>query len=251
MKFSYGQLEATLSHYLRIQPDRVSTFRARLKQLQRLQFPPGVNVGRGAKMGYSAEHLFMLVSAFELISFGMPAKFATDLVVRHWTHFSAGYGLASLNERSFETPNRYEQVLAVLTVRSMAEIQFFPVFSEGESSVTIMDEAAARPLLSPHKYHRDYSQLFMGLTLIVRRVLEAASNVAGVEEASVYNDEFLTWLPEGKTPHIRFKTRYPDRRNIEMRKELHATFGNDPDASTPDGQEEADYFQRELSGEVF
>jgi hypothetical protein len=81
---SFGMLERALVTALRVDPERTDTFRARLKQLQRLGFPPGVNVGRGTKMSYSTEHLLQLMFAFELISTGLPAKTATEMVLQGW-----------------------------------------------------------------------------------------------------------------------------------------------------------------------
>lgn len=98
MILSYRQLELSLSLYLGIHPDRIGTFRARIKQFQRLQFPSGVNVGRGTKMTYSGEHLFKLAAAFHLVQMGQPAMTAANLVDQNWDSFAAGFGLAIRNE---------------------------------------------------------------------------------------------------------------------------------------------------------
>ena len=94
MKLSYRQLEAILAAYLNVHPDKVGTFRSRLKQLQRLEFPPGVNIGRGVRMTYSAEHLLQLAVAFEVIGAGLAAKSATELVSGHWKAFQMAFARA-------------------------------------------------------------------------------------------------------------------------------------------------------------
>ena len=94
MKLSYRQLEATLAAYLNVNPDKIGTFRSRMKQLQRLEFPAGVNIGRGVRMTYSAEHLLQLAVAFEVIGTGLAAKAATDLVNQFWNRFQAAFGRA-------------------------------------------------------------------------------------------------------------------------------------------------------------
>lgn len=94
MKLSYRQLEAILAAYLNVHPDKVATFRSRMKQLQRLEFPMGVNIGRGVRMTYSAEHLLQLAVAFEVIGTGVPAKAATELVSQYWERFRAAFGRA-------------------------------------------------------------------------------------------------------------------------------------------------------------
>lgn len=83
-----------MTAYLNVHPDKVGTFRSRLKQLQRLEFPAGVNIGRGVRMTYSAEHLLQLAAAFEVIGAGLAAKAATDLVSEHWTAFQTAFGRA-------------------------------------------------------------------------------------------------------------------------------------------------------------
>lgn len=106
MELSYRQLEATLAAYLGVHPDRLGTFRSRLKQLQRLEFPAGVNIGRGTRMNYGTEHLLQLAVAFELIGTGMPAKTATQTVLQYWPRFEAAFGRvhrASANKEGGET----------------------------------------------------------------------------------------------------------------------------------------------------
>jgi len=91
---SYRQLELILAAYLSVHPDKIGTFRSRMKQLQRLEFPAGVNIGRGVRMTYNAEHLLQLAVAFEVIGTGLAAKAATDLVSGYWERFQAAFGRA-------------------------------------------------------------------------------------------------------------------------------------------------------------
>ncbi len=74
------------------------------------------------------------------------------------------------------------------------------------------------------------------------RLLAIARDNAGVVSAGIYDADFHAWLPGEKAQGYRFKTRYPDRSNLSIRKELHALYGNDPDSLTPDGLEEAQQF---------
>ena len=94
VKLSYRQLEAILAAYLGVHPDKMFTFRSRMKQLQRLEFPAGVNIGRGIRMTYTAEHLLQLAAAFEVIGAGLAAKAATDVVSQYWDRFQAAFGRA-------------------------------------------------------------------------------------------------------------------------------------------------------------
>jgi hypothetical protein len=93
---SFGRLEAVLSAYFRIDPERGGTFRARIKQLQRLNFPGGVNVGRGVKFEYGLDHALKLVVALELMSFGLPAKFVSELVEASWRRIAIAFQISPI-----------------------------------------------------------------------------------------------------------------------------------------------------------
>ena len=250
MELSYGQVEATLIAHFRIHPDRVGTFRSRVKQLQRLQFPPGVNVGRGTRMGYSGEHLFKLITAFELISIGLPAQTACNLVERHWVRFSAGYALAALQERNWMTRKKHPQVLAILWIEALHEIQFDRKWSTPiePSSVSIRDQDAAASELANYDFDRHNARIVLSSGKTLERVLKFAKENARVPEASEHDDEFNRWLPSGEVDWITFKGPYPDRSNLLMRQRLHRFSGTDPDSFTPDGVEEARQFLENTYG---
>jgi hypothetical protein len=244
MELTYGQLEATLVTHFRVHPDRVGTFRSRIKQLQRLQFPPGVNVGRGAKMVYTGEHLLMLTTAFHLIGSGLPAQSATALVAAHWDHFSAGYALAALQERRIKParPNKIEPVLAVLVVSVFHDIQF----EQGDpdtvaASVGIFDKPALEGQWSLSKHNRNHARWVLSISAILTRVLRIAKESAGVE-SNEFDHEFHDWLPKDDLGSINFRDHYPDRSNIKMRQYLHRLYSNDPESVTPEGQAEAEQF---------
>jgi hypothetical protein len=247
VELTYGQVETTLAAHLQIQPDRMGTFRSRIKQLQRLQFPPGVNVGRGSKMGYSGEHLFMLVTAFELIGIGLPAQTACHLVTRHWPHFAGGYALAALQARH-TTKDKEDQVLALLWIKSMHEIQFGRPGVSEPSRIEIRDETAARSELRPYKFNRSFSRIVLSLGALLKDVLTCAYERAGALPSGEFDHEFHGWLPKGDDVGFHFETRYPDRSNLKMRVKMHRLHGKDPDSLTPDGAEEArEFLERDFS----
>lgn len=241
MQLTYGQLEMVLSLHLQIHPDKVPTFRSRLKQLQRLEFPPGVNVGRGSKMTYTAEHLFMLVTVFEILGFGLPAQTACKLVTLHWEHFSAGYALTALQRRRFREGDK-EQVLAVVYVHSLYEIQFSQYGSAEFSSVKICDRGAAEQELVTTRYTREHSRLIISVSGLFDRVLDIARTRTGVVGATIYDKEYHGWLPLADARGYNFKGYYPDRSNLKLRKEQHSRYKNDPDCLTQEGVEEANQF---------
>ena len=244
MRLTYGQLETVLANHLRIHPDKLATLRSRIKQLQRLQFPPGVNVGRGARMEYSGEHLFMLVTAFELIGAGHPAQTACNLVSKHWNDFAAGYALATLRLRTYRVETALTEadwIIAVIAVQSLHEIQFSDFGSPEFSKISITDEGRAASMFRTHEVLPHYTRLVISIEEILMRILEIAPARAGVK-THMNDDEFHDWLPKGETENINFSFPYPDRSNIEQRRRLQQYHGNDPDSFTPDGVAEAQEF---------
>lgn len=244
MQLTYGQLETTLASHLRVHPDKLPTLRSRIKQLQRLKFPPGVNVGRGAKMEYSGEHLFMLVTAFELIGAGHPAQAACNLVTKHWGDFKAAYALAAIRSRAYRSEasnEQLDQILAVLWTQSLHEIQFTQFGKPASSELKITDEQGIRYGFRVYEHSPHFAQLVVAIEEIVRRILQIASSQAGVRTSS-HDEEFHDWLPKGEATNINLAFPYPDRSNIEQRQRLHMLYGNDPESLTPEGIAEARSF---------
>lgn len=110
---SFGRLEAVLSTYFRIDPERSGTFRARIKQLQRLNFPSGVNVGRGVKFEYGLDHALKLIVALEFMALGLPAKFVTDIVEAGWRRFAIGFQVSPISGLE---PSNAEEIYARLNM---------------------------------------------------------------------------------------------------------------------------------------
>lgn len=238
MKLTYRQIEQTLASHLQIQPDRLPTLQSRVKQLQRLGFPPGVNVGRRARMTYTAEHMFQLVTAFELLGFGLPAQTACNLVTDHWAEFSAGYSLAALQWRALTS----NQMFAVVWAQSMHEIQFNPKVPPRPSTVKIYDELEVVEEIQRFSDAGQATRLVVSLGSLLRRILKIASEQAGVSSAAVMDEEFNAWLPKGANDWIRTRTPYPDRSNTDQRHYLNQIYRNDEDCLTTEGLEEARKF---------
>lgn len=68
---NYGAVESLFSELHGIHPDRRIAFKARLKHLQRLGFPPGVNTGTGRSAEYGAAQVYLLAIGLELLQLGL------------------------------------------------------------------------------------------------------------------------------------------------------------------------------------
>lgn len=242
MELTYGQLELTLRTHLKIHPDKAMTLRSRIKQLQRLPvpFPPGINVGKGTRMLYTAEHLLQLATAFELLSFGLPPQPACQLILDHWEKFSGGFALAALQDRRPSAADASD-IYAVVQSKSMNDIQF-GWNRKHPSDVNVLDEGALLSGFRMNDFNRSFTKLVVNLTGLTKNVLKIASDTAGVKYAGTWADDFHAWLPKDEAYWISFHDYYPDRSNLKMRQRLHMWHGNDPDASTPEGAEEARIF---------
>lgn len=152
-------MEYALARYFDVTPEASSRFRARIKQLQRLEFPSGVNVGRGAKMPYGAEHLVKLVLAFELIDCGMTAKPASELIERHWREFQIGLGTASLADPTASN------IFASIQLNALED-------TAGSSSVVSIDDENSRRNLEQLTPWGTVAHISMNLSAMVQRLLE-------------------------------------------------------------------------------
>lgn len=189
MELSYRQLEATLAAHLRIKPDRIGTFRARIKQLQRLEFPSGVNIGRGAKMIYGADHLVKLAFAFELIGAGFPAMLATTVTESNWRKIGAAVATDYRNRMRLFFD---ESIYVRLIVRTLSEIQFDHL-SQSDIGVYVEDHTALASILKRRSDRAANAYTIICITDFANRLMKLADEVGGVPHA-LYDSEVIAWL---------------------------------------------------------
>lgn len=84
MLLSFAQLKTTLASHLKVDELKLDKFQMRLKQLQRLGWPRGVNNGRKTRVSYTAQQLLELAFIFELIELGLSPERATGLIEFWW-----------------------------------------------------------------------------------------------------------------------------------------------------------------------
>lgn len=249
MEMTYKQLEKALISYFKIKPDREGTFRSRIKQLQRLEFPSGVNVGRGTKMTYTGEHLFKLTVAFELLSSGLPALAATQLVELHWPAFQGAFRLAAIQKR-FGRRGPEIPLFLKIDVQTMSDIRIARSWEwPRPTDVQICDPQILMAYFEIGKAEGKPLRTTLAASDLFTRLLKVANEQAGIM-ISEYNNAFVEWLPQGAASYVSMKSPYPDRSNIEMRRRLHRTYDNDPESLSPDAEEEAKAFMEDLSDDI-
>lgn len=159
-RFTFGQIEELLAVVHRIDPAKRQAFQGRMKHLQRGGFPSGEKPGKGRSIDYTAEHLFMMVLAMELIQSGMPPKLSADLISAHWRELRVTVYLnlfgeyerreagredandwcwlfrpEALREISVEGMSEHDHHEAMLTVESSSLASFFSTQGEAFGSV--------------------------------------------------------------------------------------------------------------------
>lgn len=187
MELTRKQLEAVLVAHHRIQPEKQATFRSRIKTLQRMGFPPGTNVGRGPKVDYSADHLLMLVTVFELQQIGLPADRAIKTVLAGWDGLKVGFGVAFQLQDQFK-PSA-EKVLGWIHGRALRDMQFElrpPLHHAGIPFATAITASAFTQRLQQTSAKRmSYSYLVLDLSDITRSVVAACTDAAGLDEVDL------------------------------------------------------------------
>lgn len=172
-EFTFAVAEDCLRRVGSVHSNRAGTFRARIKQLQRLGFPEGVNVGRGTRMNYSLEHIMKLAIAFELLGMSLPASSVVCIVEFDWPRLAAGVAFA------FEA-KEYVDRWGVLAVIKRHEKDLSA--SGLESLVTIDDRASL--ISSLYGQNERYAAVIVNLNDLARSVIEhlGAANGGKVPE---------------------------------------------------------------------
>ncbi|WP_221795699.1 hypothetical protein [Aquisediminimonas sediminicola] len=80
MELTFAQVERALALTYNIADDKRTAFSARLKHLQKLKFPPGINTGRGRAATYNVGHLFLMGVVLELNQLGLNPERATFVI---------------------------------------------------------------------------------------------------------------------------------------------------------------------------
>lgn len=102
--------------------DKRSAFAGRLKHLQRMGFPPGVNTGRGRPAKYEPSQLFFLAVIFELNQFGVGPEKAAHMTDQN-IHTLADGAIRALTE----TEEHQRQIVCNFPARALADLSNEPV----------------------------------------------------------------------------------------------------------------------------
>ena len=121
----FSEVEAALAELHDVLPERRSAFRARIKHLQKLGFPAGLNTGKGTRAVYTLEAIAKLVAAFEFMQFGMMPATAVNLIETNWSFFRVTVAAAYIErlERGWPRNNGFAfSWVWILTPQMMADL---------------------------------------------------------------------------------------------------------------------------------
>ena len=107
MEFNFADVERALALTYNVRDDKRSAFSYRLKHLQKLGFPPGINTGRGRAATYTVGHLFLLGVALELNQLGLNPERAVGVIEENMLDIAQGGMMAAREgppDGSFELP---------------------------------------------------------------------------------------------------------------------------------------------------
>lgn len=142
-------------------------------------------------MSYSAEHLFQLVSAFELINLGLPAFTATSIVENNWREIAAGFGLA-IHEEFDDSRSRGAHRSIYLRIMQISLSSLMEEANEEVGAVFVEDLERLRMELEEEPEKPATSYLLLCASDIARNVLYAARRIAKVSDPET-DEEFATW----------------------------------------------------------
>lgn len=90
----FREVETALAHLIGVHPGKRPRFQARLKQLQRMGFPEGINAGKTARATYTGGHLFQMAVVLELLQIGITPERAIRFSRTWWDMIRKGLLLA-------------------------------------------------------------------------------------------------------------------------------------------------------------
>lgn len=139
VSLTYAQVETALAGMNRIADDKRIAFKARLKHLQRLGFPPGSNTGTGKRVAYSYMTYIQMVVAVELMQSGIAPARIVRIIEGNWG-------------------NMEPDVLFALTPESLWDRFSPPVTSERAQFAWVLSLEALRDLSEEGEGEYDYHE---------------------------------------------------------------------------------------------
>jgi hypothetical protein len=98
--FLRSEIDMIISDMIVVPRENRPLVQERVKRLQKLGFPAGINVGSGRRPNYSVTSLFQSVLAWKLFDLGQTPERVIEVLTPNWREIAAGIGQAVVD------PNR-------------------------------------------------------------------------------------------------------------------------------------------------
>ncbi|HEY9091747.1 hypothetical protein [Parasphingorhabdus sp.] len=196
--FTYAEVEAILAQTYGISDTQLPGFRARLKNLQRIGFPEGLNTGRGKPAIYNGGHLFQLAFAIELLLLGLTPE-RVRIVVGHCAYEIEAAVLASRNHESPVMMTFLAGDLSGITTEgaSNSKIQKYSFINSGSLLFASPQKHETRKAEKSIKLLNDISSyprgLLVNVSLIVLRIEDAINGTGLSNKQNELWQEVASW----------------------------------------------------------
>lgn len=208
MPLTFAQAHFLVGMVAGVKPSRAETFRSRLKQWQKMGFPEGTRVGKGAKAEYGATQILQLVLLVKLLRIGLTPERAQTLIFNAWDRFRAGFCEAVICMANAEDHLHYFLIqLDALSDLSTDEPTdhmhtFVDVFSDIEMRVAWNE--ADPDLSEEEQQQKEYSTFLLRNRMAVSISVEIDSLLVwifvGLKQLEIspeiFADEFAAWIEE-------------------------------------------------------
>lgn len=115
---TYGQTEEILASMTGIHPSRRPAFQSRLKQWQKMNFPEGVNVGRGVRAAYGGDQFYQLAFMIEVVRAGLPPERGVEAITSAWGLLKLGLMFSA----SHMADNQLEQRFSLIRIDAFDDL---------------------------------------------------------------------------------------------------------------------------------
>lgn len=193
---SFAEVSSLLAGMHLIDPAKEGTFRSRIKHLQRLNFPPGVNTGKGRPAEYGVEQFLLLAVAFELLQLGLTPERARSLLTQRQEEVLAAFHRAAIPPSLFYR----QEYLMFLDPRALSALQFDP--SEDENEIDAPHQFLMFGTMKTAIQYVRRSRTFLSPRIAIidlYRIIVACAVMAeelGISIGKKLGDEILRWADE-------------------------------------------------------
>jgi hypothetical protein len=215
LPLSFAQAHFVLSMVAGIAPEKADTFQSRLKQWQKMGFPQGTRVGKGAKAEYGALQVFQLAILVKLLRVGLTPERAQKVITSAWPAFRGGIVEAILCMANGEDHLHYYLIqldaLSDLTTPGGADHlhTFVDVFTDRE--MLFAWDAPAEDWTSEERAQHEYSSFLVKNRMADAISVEIDSLIIWVWAAlnamgkgpDVFAADFAQWVHECRTENYR------------------------------------------------